>query len=71
MRKYGGTKIDHAGFRFDSKLEAALFDNLSLRERAGEIKELKHHPGTVFLSTARIQYRTDFNFLLEKEAENA
>ena len=61
-RKYGGKKIKRAGMRFDSKLETALWDQLKLREIAGEISELKHHPGTVFLSEARIQYRPDFMF---------
>lgn len=61
-KKYGNKKVEHAGRWFDSKLEKALFDLLSLRERAGEIRDLAHHPGTVFLSEARIQYRPDFRF---------
>ena len=64
--KYGGSqreKLEHAGFRFDSKLEAALYDQLKLEEIAGEIAELHHQPGTIFLSKARIQYRPDFTFI--------
>lgn len=61
-RKYGNKKVEHAGHWFDSKLEKALFDLLSLREKAGEISNLTHQPGTVFLSDARIQYRPDFRF---------
>lgn len=63
--KYGGSqreKIEHHGHWFDSRLEKALFDLLALRERAGEIRDLAHQPGTVFLSEARIQYRPDFRF---------
>lgn len=61
-RKFRNNKIEHAGFRFDSKLEKAVFEILKLQERANEISELKHHPGTVFLTDARIQYRPDFRF---------
>ncbi|MGZ6290422.1 MAG: hypothetical protein ACXWQO_19690, partial [Bdellovibrionota bacterium] len=42
--------------------EAAVFQILSIMEKAGEIAALRHHPGTVFLSAARIQYRPDFTF---------
>jgi hypothetical protein len=65
QNKYGGSqreKIEHKGFSFDSKLEAALYDQLLLEERAGEITDLHHHPGTIFLSAARIQYRPDFSY---------
>lgn len=61
--KYGNKKVEHAGHWFDSKLEKSLFDLLSLREKAGEIGYLSHHPGTVFLSEARIQYRPDFRYV--------
>lgn len=60
--KYKSVKVNHAGQRFDSKLEASVFDILSLLERAGHISELHHHPGTIFLTDARIQYRPDFTF---------
>gem|GEM_PF-1741262 len=70
--KYGGSqkkKIEHAGHWFDSKLEASLFDLLALRERGGEISALTHQPGTVFLSSARIQYRPDFRYFNKKTGE--
>jgi hypothetical protein len=60
--KFGNTKVEHAGHWFDSQLEKAVFLSLSLRERAGEIRALSHHPGTVFLGPARAQYRPDFRF---------
>lgn len=64
-KKYGNKRSehkDHPGMWFDSNLEKALFDRLSLEERAGTIRDLAHQPGTVFLSAARIQYRPDFRF---------
>lgn len=63
-RKYGNTKVHHAGHWFDSKLERALYDILALMQNAGEILDLKHQPGTVFLSDARIQYRPDFRYVI-------
>lgn len=72
--KYGGSqrkKIEHAGHWFDSKLEAALFDLLTLRERGGEISYLSHQPGTIFLSPARVQYRPDFRFTVVATGETA
>lgn len=62
-RKYGEEKVEKYGFRFDSKLEGALYEELKLMEKAGEISELRHHPGTIFLTRARIQYRPDFRFV--------
>lgn len=64
--KYGNKKIEHAGHWFDSRLEAALFDLLSLHQCGGEISSLSHHPGTVFLGPARVQYRPDFRWKNEK-----
>lgn len=59
--KYGRKKVDHAGYRFDSKLEAALFDQLKLRERAGEIKDIQAQD-TIYLTAARIMYKPDFKY---------
>lgn len=60
--KYGRKKLEHAGYSFDSKLEAALFDYLKLRERAGEIAELQPQD-TIYLTAARIMYKPDFKYL--------
>ena len=60
--KFGREKVSHSGMRFDSKLEAAVYDILKLMERAGEIKDLRHHPGTTFLTRARVQSRPDFSY---------
>lgn len=62
QKKYGNKKVETHGHWFDSKLEAAVFQVLKLLEASGEIAALRHHPGTVFLSEARIQYRPDFTF---------
>lgn len=68
-KKYGNKKVEHAGRTFDSRLEKALFDRLSLQERAGEIRDLAHQPGTVFLGPSRTQYRPDFKFTNAKTGE--
>jgi hypothetical protein len=62
-RKFGNQKTERDGHWFDSKLEGALYQELKLLEKAGEIEGLHHHPGTVFLSEARIQFRPDFTFI--------
>lgn len=61
--KYGAKKVEHAGLAFDSQLERALFDQLSLRQIAGEIQSLTHHPATVYLTEARVIYKPDFAFI--------
>ena len=50
-----------AGHSFASKLEAAVFELLWLRERAGEIRNLKCQV-YVYLSNARIACIPDFQF---------
>lgn len=67
--KYGNKKQELAGRTFDSRAEASLFSLLSLRERAGEISNLAHHPGTVYLSEARIRYQPDFRFTNNETGE--
>jgi hypothetical protein len=67
--KFGNVKVEHAGHWFDSQLEKAVFLSLSLQERAGAIRDLSHHPGTVFLGPARAQYRPDFRFTNVKTGE--
>lgn len=39
--KYGNTRVEIDGVSFDSKGEAAYWQQLKLRERAGEISDLK------------------------------
>lgn len=54
-------KVTHAGMNFGSKLEAAVYDILLLRERAGELAEIKTQQH-VYLTAARIDYIADFSF---------
>jgi hypothetical protein len=42
--KYGAKKVHEDGFIFDSKLEHARYQQLSLWQRCGEIKDLVVHP---------------------------
>jgi hypothetical protein len=58
---YGAKRVEHAGRSFMSKLEAAVFDLLSLREKAGEIRNLRCQVH-IYLSEARIGYIPDFGF---------
>jgi hypothetical protein len=66
--KYSRKKVERAGYSFDSKLEAALFDQLKLRERAGEISDLQAQD-TIYLTDARIMYKPDFKSILVKTGE--
>lgn len=61
--KYGNRKQELAGHSFDSKLEKGLFDLLSLQASGGELRDLTHHPKTVYLSEARVIYKPDFSFI--------
>lgn len=60
MGKFGNTAIKHCGFSFGSKLEAAVYDMLILRQKAGEILEItpQNH---VKLTRAKILYIADFH----------
>jgi hypothetical protein len=59
--EYGAKRVEHAGRSFASKLEAAVFDLLCLREKAGEIRDIKCQV-RVKLSAADIVYIADFGF---------
>lgn len=66
--KFGRKKVEHAGRRFDSQLEKAVFDELTLLEKAGEIKDLRQQH-TVYLTEARIGLRVDFSAVNTKTNE--
>jgi hypothetical protein len=57
--KFGNTKIEVDGHSFHSRLEAAVYGILKLREKAGEI-ELLQCQDHLYLSAARIGYIPDF-----------
>lgn len=57
--KYRNQKVSHDGHSFASKLEAAVYNILKLREKAKEIEVVQHQPH-VYLTQARIHYIPDF-----------
>src|SRR5690242_4921501 len=59
MNKYSNTKISHAGFSFSSKHEAAVYDILYLRMKAGEFESIQPQD-SVYLTDAKILYKPDF-----------
>lgn len=66
--KYGATRVSHAGYSFASKLEASVFQMLTLMERAGEIADIQVQD-TVYLTDARIQFIPDFKYKNLKTGE--
>lgn len=59
--KFSAIKVDLDGRRFDSKLEASVYALLKMRERAGEIADLKCQV-QVTLTKAAIILKPDFAF---------
>lgn len=57
--KYSAQKTSIDGIWFDSKLEAAVYELLKLRQAAGEIEIVKCQD-RIYLSAARILYTPDF-----------
>ncbi|TXH43498.1 MAG: DUF1064 domain-containing protein, partial [Desulfurellales bacterium] len=57
--KYKNNRVKTPGQSFDSQLEAAIHQMLLLRERAGEIKNIRSQV-TLRLTLAKIGYRVDF-----------
>ena len=58
QHKYGAKKT---GDGFPSKLEAAVYQMLCLREKAGEITNIRRQQ-VVRLSRAQINYKVDFSY---------
>ena len=65
--KYNNKKIEKYGHKFDSLLECAIFEMLAVWQETGEISDLKHHPGTIHLTQARIGFRPDFSWTNVKD----
>lgn len=59
--KFGAQRVKTPGQSFDSKLEHAVYQILLLRERAGEIRNIRSQV-TLRLTKAKIGYRADFTF---------
>ncbi len=60
--KYGAERIGAPGQSYDSKLEAALHGILVLREKAGEIRDIRAQV-TLYMTRARVIYRADYQFV--------
>ena len=56
--KYGNVKIETEDGRFDSKHEAAVYEGLKLRARAGEIKAIGRQ--VTFYLPGGVKYVADF-----------
>lgn len=64
-RRGGYTSIAAPGRTFDSNWEQRLFtEYLMIRQAAGEIKNLRHHPKRVYLTDARIGWDVDYSWEL-------
>lgn len=57
--KYNAEKIKDGSRTFDSKFEYELFNMLKLMERAGEIKNIRHHPAPIRI-TPSVSWKADF-----------
>jgi hypothetical protein len=60
--KYGASRVEVDGVKFASKLEAAVYALLRVREKAGGIEILKLQD-RVALTTAKIVYVVDFKVM--------
>ena len=67
MSKYGNTKIRVDGRLFDSKAEAARWQELQLLERAGEITELERQVEYELIPKQKgeraVKYIADFRYI--------
>ena len=63
--KYGNTKTEVDGIKFDSKLEARRYTELKYMQMAGEITELELQPEYEFSINAVLvcKYRADFAYI--------
>ena len=66
MSKYGNHIIELDGYRFDSKKEAARYQELALMRRAGMIDKLKIHPKFTLIPKLNDEqactYSADFSY---------
>lgn len=58
-QKFRAQKVSHDGRNFSSKLEAAVYNLLKLREKAKEI-EIVDHQAHVYMTKARVHFIPDF-----------
>lgn len=64
--KYRAVAVEVDGIRFDSKIEASRWQELRIKERLGEIFQLRHHViFPLFVNTVHIgDYEADFVYFL-------
>lgn len=65
MNKFKSQKVSYDNYTFASKLEASLYHMLKLREKSGEISDIKCQE-TIYMTLARIIYKPDFSFIDNK-----
>jgi hypothetical protein len=67
MNKYGNKRVEVDGIRFDSKREAARWQELKLLERAGEIKGLERQVEYELIpkqpGERAVKYIADFRYI--------
>jgi hypothetical protein len=68
VNKYKSKRVDYDYHNFASKLEASLYQWLKLREKNGEISDIRSQE-TVYLTKARIIYKPDFSYTDNKTKE--
>lgn len=59
--KFNATRVKKDGLSFASKGEASLHDTLLLREKAGQIKDIRHQHQITFIGTM-VNWRVDYSF---------
>jgi hypothetical protein len=59
--KFNATRVKKDGHSFASKGEASLYDLLLLREKAGQIKDIRHQHQITFIDTV-VNWRVDYSF---------
>jgi hypothetical protein len=62
VNKYKSQKVNYDYHSFASKFEASVYNWLKLREKNGEICDIKCQE-TIYLTLAQIIYKPDFSFI--------
>ena len=69
--KYGAVRVEIDGYKFDSKAEAARYEDLKLREKAGELCALDVHPWwDLHVNDIKIgRFTADFKYWVKSQGE--
>lgn len=70
-KKYGNHKVERNGIHYDSKLESKVGWELELRQKAGEIKEIKRQVDfPMVVNGFKIcTYRADFHVVFDDDTQ--